>query len=61
MNRLIPFAISQECEKYSSALRSYDSVEPEFARVVDEFKAVLEEINVHKFILDEYGIETYDE
>jgi len=50
--------IDKECEKYSSALRCYDSAEPEFAKVVEEFRALLEEIDTHNFILGEYGQQT---
>lgn len=49
--------IDKECEKYSSTLRSYDSLDPEFSAVVNEFKEVLDKINVHQYILKEYGID----
>jgi len=46
--------VEKEYTKWSSALRAFDAVDPEFSEVVREFKTVLEDIKTQQYILDQF-------
>jgi len=54
LNRKI-VEVEKEYAKWSSAIRAFDAVEPEFLEVVKEFESVLDAIKTHEYILKEYS------